>query len=164
MSGEWIYLTPDTLPSQALSEVPCLECELEIEIQGVWRRSRLIMKLHLQFVDMKKAVWKDHLYDFLHFFCVFWPRLCEHEEDDISRGVWCTAHRGGASVSLTLLLLLFWHAEDPLKLQKDPENVYCPPRAQAKTSVVPKTLRVVKRSGSCPWEYCTEPRLFLFHM
>lgn len=110
--------------------------------------------------SLKRPVW----YDFLHFFCVLWPRLCEHEEDDISRGVWCTAHRGGASVSLTLLLLLFWHAEDPLKLQKDPENVYCPPRAQAKTSVVPKTLRVVKRSGSCPWKFCTEPRLFLFHM
>lgn len=38
VSGEWIYLTPDTQPSEALSgvsEVPYLDCELEIEIQGV---------------------------------------------------------------------------------------------------------------------------------
>lgn len=101
VSGEWIYLTPDTQPSQALfevSKVPYLECELEIEIQDVWGRSRLIRKLHLQFVDMKKAVWKDHLYDYLHFFCVLWPRFCEHEEEDIS---------GACDVQLIVLERLF---------------------------------------------------------
>lgn len=67
VSGMDIFNSRSSQMLSKVSEGPYLECELEIEIQGV-------LKLLLQFVDKKKGLWKDHLYNYLHFFCVLWPR------------------------------------------------------------------------------------------
>lgn len=53
-------------------------------------------------------------------------RFCEHEEEDISGefDVWLIVVEW---LSLTLLLLLFWHAEGPPVLQKAPEKCLLSP-------------------------------------